>query len=104
MCLHRFDDTRQSLGQLKAGDTFNEMALMTGEAVPADFIAESRCELLLIPVALFQSVIVAEPAAVQHISRTIAGRMKEIMADPRKAAALFPGGGPRAGGGDPRRL
>ena len=68
--------TRQTLGRLKAGDTFGEMALMTGDAVLADFIAESRCEVLLIPVSLFQSVIVAEPGAVQQISRTIAERMK----------------------------
>ena len=46
---------QQSLGTLEAGDTFNEMALMTGDAVFADFIAESRCEVLLIPVSLFQS-------------------------------------------------
>ncbi len=78
---------RQLLGQLKAGDTFQEMALMTGDTVLADFIAESRCEVLLIPVSLFQSVIVAEPGAVQHISRTIAERMKSVMADPVKAAA-----------------
>src|SRR5262249_29126333 len=53
--------TRQSLGRLQPGDTFNELALMTGDAVVADFIAESRCEVLLIPVSLFQSVLVAEP-------------------------------------------
>jgi acetate kinase len=85
---------RQSLGQLKAGDTFNEMALMTGDVVIADFIAESRCEVLLIPVSLFQSVIVAEPGAVQHISRTIAERMKTVMSDPLKAAALRRGDDP----------
>src|SRR5262245_14741311 len=78
--------TRQSLGRLNAGDTFNELALMTGDVVLADFIAESRCEVLLIPVALFQSVLVAEPAAVQHMSRTVAERMKTILADPLKAA------------------
>jgi acetate kinase len=81
--------TRQSLGQLKSGDTFNELALMTGDAVVADFIAESRCEVLLIPVSLFQSVIVAEPGVVQQISRTIAERMKAILADPRKASAAL---------------
>jgi acetate kinase len=86
--------TRQSLGQLKSGDTFNELALMTGDVVLADFLAESRCEVLLIPVSLFQSVIVAEPGAVQHLSRTIAGRMKAIMADPLKAAALHRGDDP----------
>src|SRR3954468_1266379 len=39
----------QSLGVLKAGDTFNELALMTSDVVVADFIAQSRCEVLLIP-------------------------------------------------------
>jgi len=81
--------TRQVLGQLKEGDTFNEMALMTGDAVAADFIAESRCEVLLIPVSLFQSVIVAEPGAVQRISRTITERMKTVLSDPAKADAAL---------------
>src|SRR6185436_7906871 len=81
--------TRQSLGQLTAGATFGEMALMTGDAVLADFIAESRCEVLLIPVSLFQSVIVAEQGAVQRISRTIAERMKTVLTDPTKAAAAL---------------
>jgi acetate kinase len=81
--------TRQLLGRLKAGDTFNELALMTGDTVLADFIAESRCEVLLIPVSLFQTVIVAEPGVVQHISRTIAARLQAIMADPLKASAAL---------------
>jgi acetate kinase len=77
----------QALGVLKTGDTFGEMALMTGDPTQADLIAESRAEILLIPVTLFQSVIVTEPGAVQQISRTIAARMKTIMADPAKSAA-----------------
>jgi acetate kinase len=81
--------TQQSLGRLEAGDTFNEMALMTGDTVLADFIAESRCEVMLVPVSLFQSIIVSEPGAVQHISRTMAERMKTILADPAKAAAAL---------------
>jgi acetate kinase len=85
---------RHTLGRLEAGDTFNELALMTGDVVVADFIAESRCEALLIPVSLFQSVIVAEPSAVQHISRTVAARMKAVMGDPLKAAALRRGDDP----------
>jgi len=80
-------DERELLGKLKTGDTFNELALMTGDLVVADFIAESRCEVLLIPIALFQSVIVAEPGAVRQISRTITDRMKAVLADPRKAKA-----------------
>jgi acetate kinase len=87
--------TRQPLGQLKAGDTFAEAALMTGNPLLADFIAESHCEVLLIPVSLFQSIIVAEPGAVRHISRTIADRTKMLLADPAKTkAALRQGNDP----------
>ena len=50
------------LGRLEAGDTFNELSLMTGDTVLADFVAETRCEVLLVPVSLFQSVIVSEPS------------------------------------------
>src|ERR1700745_288012 len=81
------DGARQPLGQLKAGDTFGEASLMSGNPLLADFIAESPCEVLLIPVSLFQSLIVSEPGTVRHISRTIADRMK-LMADPAKAAAF----------------
>ena len=80
---------RQLLGELKTGDTFGEAALMTGHPLLADFIAKSRCEVLLIPVSLFQSVIVAEPRAVRHISRTVAERMKTLLADPAKVAAAL---------------
>ena len=80
---------RQTIGRLGAGGTFGEMALMTADKLLADFIAESRCEVLLIPVSLFQSVIVAEPSAVQRISRTIAERLKQLMADPSTATAAL---------------
>jgi acetate kinase len=83
------DGTRQQLGQLKAGDTFAEAALMTGNPLLADFIADSHCEILLIPVSLFQSIIVAEPGAVRHISRTIADRTKMLLADPAKTKAAL---------------
>jgi acetate kinase len=87
--------TRQPLGQLKVGDTFAEAALMTGNPLLADFIAESHCEVLLIPVSLFQSIIVAEPGALRHISRTIADRTKILLADPAKTnAALRKGNDP----------
>jgi len=82
------DGVRQGLGRLTAGETFNELALLTGDAVLADFTAESDCKVLLIPVSLFQSVIVSHPGAAQQISRTVAERMKSLLTDPRKAAAL----------------
>jgi acetate kinase len=89
------DGARQPLGQLKAGDTFGEAALMTGNPLLADFIAESPCEVLLIPVSLFQSIIVAEPGAVRHILRAIADRTRMLAADPAKTkAALQQGNDP----------
>jgi acetate kinase len=89
------DGARQRLGQLKAGDTFGEAALMTGNPLLADFIADSPCEVLLIPVSLFQSIIVAEPGAVRHILRTIADRTRMLAADPAKTkAALQQGNDP----------
>ena len=89
------DGTRQPLGHLEAGDTFAEAALMTGNPLLADFIAESNCEVLLIPVSLFQSIIVADPGAVRHISRTIADRTRLLATDPAKTkAALQQGNDP----------
>jgi acetate kinase len=79
----------QHLGELKAGDTFGELSLMSGNPLYADFVAKSPSEVMLIPVSLFQSLIVAEPSAVQTISRTIADRMKTLMTDPAKAAAAL---------------
>src|SRR4030095_10752345 len=89
------DGTRQPLGKLKAGDTFAEAALMTGNPLLADFIAESQCEILLIPVSLFQSIILLQPGAVRHITRTIAERTKMLATDPAKTkAALQQGNDP----------
>ncbi len=81
--------TRKVVGVLEAGGTFGELALMTGDKLLADFIADSPTEVLRIPVSLFQSVVMTEPRAVQHVSRTIADRMREVMADPSKAAAAL---------------
>src|SRR5687767_12879678 len=81
--------TRKVLGRLEAGGTFGELALMTGDKLLVDFIAETPSQVLRVPVSLFQSKIMTQPAAVQQISRTIAERMKEILSDPEKAAAAL---------------
>ena len=84
---------RKVLGRLESGGTFGETALMTGDRMVADFIAETPGEVLRIPVSLFQSKIMTEAGAVQHLSRTIASRMKDILGDPAKAAAALRQGG-----------
>lgn len=80
---------RKNLGYLEPGGTFGELALMTGDKLLADFIAETPSQVLRIPLTLFQSKIMTQPGAVQEISRTIAERMKEILSDPAKAAAAL---------------
>jgi acetate kinase len=88
------DGSRQLLGRVKEGETFNDLALMTGNTVAADFVAETRGDVLLIPVSVFQSIVVSEPTAVQSISRAIAERMQAIFADPLKARAVRQGDDP----------
>jgi acetate kinase len=78
----------QLLGQVGPGETFCEMGLMTGDPAMADLAAETRCRVMLVPITLFQSHIMAEPRAVQHISRTIGARLHQVMRDPAKAAAV----------------
>lgn len=85
---------RQMLGRLETGGTFGEMALMTGDGLAVDFIAEAPTKILLIPVSLFKSKIMTNPAAVQQISRTITERLQSIMADPKNVAAMKPGKDP----------
>ncbi|QDT57055.1 Acetate kinase [Caulifigura coniformis] len=79
---------RKSLGLLRVGETFNEFALMTGDAMPADLIARSRCDVLLIPVAQFQSIILTKPESIHALSKTIANRIQSVLADPQSAAAV----------------
>ena len=81
--------SRITIGHFKEGDTFGEMALMSRDKTIADLIAETNCQVLRIPVELFQSVIMTEPNAVQQMSKTVAERFRELMQDPQKTAAAF---------------
>ena len=82
------DGQAQHLGQLGPGETFGEMALISGDPAVADFVATEPSRVMLVPLTLFQTQIMAEPRALQHISRTIGTRLQKIMADPAKAAAI----------------
>ncbi len=80
---------RKVLGQLQAPDTFGEVALMTGEKAMANVIASTRCQVLLIPITLFRTLIMPDLHAVQRLSKIIAERARMIEADPEKAAQAF---------------
>ncbi|RYD68739.1 MAG: acetate/propionate family kinase [Verrucomicrobiaceae bacterium] len=76
------------LGSLGAGETFGEMALMSGEAALADLTAAKTTRVMQVPLGLFQSHVMDEPRAVQHISRTIGERFRQVMSDPANFAAV----------------
>lgn len=80
---------RLRLGQLGPGETFGEMALMSGDPTLADLRADTHSRVMLVPLTLFQTRIMAEPRAVQLISRTIGARLQQVMRDPAKAAAIM---------------
>ncbi|MFI5131471.1 MAG: acetate/propionate family kinase, partial [Chitinophagales bacterium] len=80
---------RTTIGHLEEGATFGEMALMSGDKTMIDLIAETNCQVLRIPIELFQSVIMTEPNAIRQMSKTVAERFKQVMSDPEKAAAAF---------------
>ena len=81
--------TRTTIGHFNEADTFGEMALMSRDKTLVDLIAETNCLVLRIPVELFQSVIMTEPNAIQHLSKTVAERFRQLMEDPQKTAAAF---------------
>ena len=80
---------RKALGRLEAGGTFGELALMTGDKLLADFIAETPSQVLRIPVWFIQSRIMSQPAGVKRLSQTISERMQEVLKDPSKASAAL---------------
>src|SRR5262245_13002131 len=49
------DGAKLRLGELEAGGTFGEMALMSGDPVLADLVADTRCRVMLVPLTLFRS-------------------------------------------------
>ncbi len=79
----------REVGRLKAGDTFGELALMSGDKAMSDVIATTRCHVLRVPVTLFHSLIMAQPRAVQYLSRILAERFRQLAEDPAVAAAAF---------------
>lgn len=83
------DGRHREVRRYEVGDTCGELALMSGEKAMTDVVATTRCHVLRVPVTLFQSLLMTQPQAVQHISRTITARLRQMSADPAVAAAAF---------------
>lgn len=83
------DGSHKEIRKFKTGDTFGEMALMSGDKTVADIIADETCKVLRIPVTLVRTAIMTDPDALQQMSKTVVERFKQLIAEPDKAAAAF---------------
>lgn len=76
------------LGKIEAGGTFGELALMSGDPAVADLVAATPCRVMLVPLTLFQSRIMANPGAAQLIAMTVSNRVQMALQEPAMAAAV----------------
>jgi acetate kinase len=83
------DGSHKEIRKFKTGDTFGEMALMSGDKTVADIIAVETCKVLRIPITLVRTAIMTDPDAMQQMSKTVVERCKQLIAEPDKAAAAF---------------
>lgn len=82
------DDSGQNhpIGSLKPGDIFGEMSVMTGDKRMADIIGTTRCKVLVIPQALFSTLLVIHPPTIRYLSKIISERSRQLgIADSREA-------------------
>lgn len=76
------------LGKIEAGGTFGELALMSGDPAVADLVAATPCRVMLVPLTLFQSRIMANPGAAQLIAMTVSNRVQMAPQEPAMVAAV----------------
>jgi acetate kinase len=67
---------RIRLGLLNKGNILGEASLLTGEPTNADVIALTKCQLFLIPQAIFSTFLAVNPDAVRIMAKTITDRLK----------------------------
>ncbi|MDP3439309.1 MAG: acetate/propionate family kinase, partial [Azonexus sp.] len=79
--------TRSVISQLHAGDVFGVMSLLTGDRIVADVIAGTRCFVLMIPQAVFNTHILSSPKALGYLSRLLADRTRAMSIDMVTATA-----------------
>ncbi len=67
---------RMRLGLLNKGNILGEASLLTGEPTNADVIALTKCQLFLIPQAIFSTFLAVNPDAVRIMAKTITDRLR----------------------------
>ncbi|HSO86592.1 MAG TPA: acetate/propionate family kinase [Draconibacterium sp.] len=80
---------RKEIRRFVTGDTFGEIALMSQERMIADIIATKQSKVLRIPVTVFRTVIITEPKALQHVSKTVVERFSQMLETPDAAKSAF---------------
>ena len=80
---------RKEIRKFVTGDTFGEIALMSQDKMIADIIATKQSKVLRIPVSVFRTVIIAEPAAMAHVSKTVVERFQQMLEEPEAAKSAF---------------
>ncbi len=80
---------RKEIRKFSTGDTFGEIALMSQDRMIADIIATKQSKVLRIPVSVFRNVIIADLAAMAHVSKTVVERFREMLEAPEAAKSAF---------------
>ena len=80
---------RKEIRKFVTGDTFGEIALMSQDRMIADIIATKQSKVLRIPVSVFRTVIITEPAAMQHVSKTVVERFRQRLEELEAAKSAF---------------
>ena len=73
--------SRVVLSELKAGDVFGEMSVLTGDHTVADVIAGNRCFVLLIPQEVVSSRILVSSRAITWLAKLLADRVRSQAVD-----------------------
>ena len=70
--------TSGEVARLRDGDVFGEMSLLTGEARTATVTAVDDCDVLEIDAEGFRTVVVSNPAVLEHVTSVTASRRQEL--------------------------
>jgi len=73
----------RSIAQLKDGDFFGEMALMTNERRNSTVVATSFCDVYQLFKKDFEEVVVGYPEVYAHLVKTAEQRIKQLSVEPK---------------------
>jgi len=66
------------LGEMRAGDFFGELSAIDGTPRSANVTALTRCEMCVVPAAVFREMMFGSPTISDKILRLLVGRIREL--------------------------